>query len=531
MTTLSEWLSPQLQAGSTAAAQRFQTPDGWRGRSYGELHDLVRRTAHVLHGLGAGPDGPVAIVARTSPEWSVVDLAAALIGAPIVPVYPTSSAVQIADIVRRTRPAVVVTDRDDVVWPDAVTKRLGTAPGSLGELESGPLDDVAVAELDVLASRVTGDDVYSIVFSSGSTGAPKGCVLTHANYVAVLRAASAFETAGPDGAAHREHAFVFLPLAHVSARLQQLTTFTLGGELIYGSGDTAQVLAQIEETRPTYVPGVPRLFESAYQRVGRDPQGLRALFGPRLQYALTGGAPIDPAVLAAYAEAGILLVEGYGLTETSAALTLCTPHANRPGSVGLPLPGVELCVASDGELLARGPNIFRGYLDDPEATREAMPDGWFATGDLGRVDEDGFVFITGRKKNLLVTSTGKNIAPEPIENRLRLTLGLDDVVLVGDARPYLSAIVFAPDAEDAALCAGVAAVNLDASPPERVRRLVVVPRPLDAAHGEVTPSGKVVRAAVLERCRSMIDDLYAGRPVASGRVLEVEVPQALARTP
>lgn len=522
-----QWLSPSLRPGNAAPAQRFQVDGAWRQRSYGDLHRLVLETAAALREHGVSRGGRIAILARTRADWSVVDLAAAAIGAPLVPIYPTSAPSQVAEILRRSRPSVLVTERGArLPEPIEVTVLLlGAADGDLGDLAHAPLAPEQATAIEAGIADVAADDLYSISFSSGSTGEPKGCLLTHANYTSVLDMASRVELgAGAVAPAHRELAFVFLPLAHASARLQQLTTFTLGGELAYGTGGTAQILEQIGEIEPTYVPGVPRLFESAYVRAGRDPERLRRMFGGRVQYTLTGGAPIDPEMLATYQAAGLPLVEGYGLTETATALTLCAPHSNRPGSVGKALPGVELAIAEDGEILAKGPNVFVGYLDDPESTAAAMTEGWFRTGDLGRFDPDGFLYVTGRKKHLLVTSTGKNVAPEPTENRLRRLTGLDGVLLVGDRRPYLIALVFtAGDAADAAgLRAAANAVNSELSPPEHVRKIVATRAELSVEFGEVTPSGKLVRHSVVERMRSVIDDVYEGRTSPDVVVIDVE---------
>lgn len=530
MSSLLTWLAPHLTAGNGAPAQRFQTGDEWVSRTYGQLYDVVERTAFHLQEIGAGPGRGVAILARTRPEWSVADLAAASIGAEVVPIYPTASAAQVDEILARTSPAVLVTDREDIVPHAVVVARLGAENGALGDLDRGPLTAEQRSQVERARAAVSPEGTYTIVFSSGSTGAPKGCVLTHANYVAVLRMAAERETSGTERAAHRTRAFVYLPLAHVSARLQQLTTFTLGGELIYGAGSTDELLRQIARTRPTYVPGVPRLFESAYTRAGRDPVRLREMFGDSLSYALTGGAPIDPEMLASYEAAGIALVEGYGLTETCAALTLCTPQSNRRGSVGRALPGVDLRTAPDGEILARGANVFAGYLGDPVGTREVLSSGWLATGDLGRIDDDGFVYITGRKKNILVTSTGKNIAPEPIENRIRAMFAVDDVAVVGDRRPFLTALLFteASALDDVALVEGFRTMNREVSPPERVRKVAFVPRELTAAAGEITPSGKMIRSAVIAQNDLVIEDLYAGRRSPGIHVIDVEGPQAAA---
>ncbi|MGO2751548.1 MAG: AMP-dependent synthetase/ligase [Pseudoclavibacter sp.] len=531
MTTLLHWLAPVLNEDNTAPAQRYQTDGVWVSRSYSQLYDLVRRTADVLIANGAGPTRPVAIIASTSPEWTILDLAAALIGAPSVPVYPTSSPHQVAEILARVKPAVTVTDRSDLVetpWT-GILKRIPEAGRGLGDLARDPLGPAENRAVDAKSAGVDSGDTYSVIFSSGSTGAPKGCILSHENYVSVLRMVCDVEGGGPNGGSHRQHAFVYLPLAHVSARLQQLTTLSFGGELIYGHGTTSEILVQIGEARPSYVPGVPRFFESAYLRAHRDPGRLRALFGDQLHYALTGGAPIDPDMLHTYRAAGITLVEGYGLTETAAALTLGAPHSNRAGSVGKALPGVSLKLGDDGELLARGANVFSRYLDDHASTSEAFDDGWFRTGDLANIDADGFVRITGRKKNLIVTSTGKNIAPEPTENRLRSVLGIDDVALVGDGRPFLIALLFGVNADEAArLVAGTRAINAELAPPERIRKVVLLPDPLDPALGEVTPSGKLVRQVVLERHRALLDDVYQRRGPLE-RVIEIIAAPAASR--
>lgn len=510
METLIDVLAAHLREGNNSPAQCFQSGDGWKRRTYAELWELVVRTAHRLRELGAGDGCAVAIVSRTRPEWTIVDLAAALIGAPVVPIYPTASQAQFDAIEQTTSPAMVVLDRDDL-HSAAPQFRFGEEDGDLGALRRDALSDAERRAVDQAASHVLPTHTYSVVFSSGSTGAPKGCVLTHANFASVLRMASEVEAGGPDGAEHRERAFVYLPLAHVSARLQQLTTFTLGGELLYGTGGTADLLAQISELQPTYVPGVPRLFESAHLRVGGVPAKLRAVFGPRLRYALSGGAPMDPEVRAAYEAAGITLVEGYGLTETAAALALSAPHDRRAGSVGRPLPGVDLRIAADGEILARGANVFGGYLDAPEVTAEAFEGEWFRTGDLGRIDADGFLFVTGRKKNLIVTSNGKNVAPEPIENQLRIALGISDVLVVGDGRPYLTAILFAPDErETESIIRTVTGVNDDFSPPERVRKVAMIPLALTVDDGSLTASGKIIRPVLIDRLSDVIAAVYSG---------------------
>ncbi|SNT10668.1 AMP-dependent synthetase/ligase [Rhodococcoides kyotonense] len=518
--TIHELLAPHMTLGNSAPAQRFATESGWTQRSYGELRTLVDSAADVLYAAGVRRGDRVAIQVRTRADWTVVDLAAASLGAALVPVYPTAAWAQLRDIVERTSPAVLVVERGASL-PEFGDRgphvlRLGDPDGDLGDLASQ--DELAAH--DGPAAQTT--DLFSISFSSGSTGKPKGCMLTHANYAAVVTMAIEAETHPVHGLGHRELAFVYLPLAHASARLQQLTTFAAGGELAYGSGGTADILRQIADVAPTYVPGVPRLFESAYMRADRDPLTLRNMFGNRLAYALTGGAPIASEMLETYARAGISLVEGYGLTETSTALTIATPHDNKPGTVGRPLSGVQIRTAEDGEILARGPNIFLGYLDDDEATADVLRGGWFHTGDLGSVDVGGYLTITGRKKNLIVTSTGKNVAPEHAENIFRRSCRIDGVVVVGDGRPFLIAVVFAGDypIDDEELGDVAFRVNADVSPPEWIRKILVLDRALSHTDGELTDSGKIVRHIVLSTLDSAVDDVYRGLVPAGARVID-----------
>lgn len=523
MVSIRELLAPNIRPGNSMPAQRFTIADGWRQRSYSDLWSIVERTADVLHSCGVRAGDRVAIQLRTRADWSVVDLAAATLGAPLVPVYPTSAPAQVTDILERTQPAVFVVDATQFV-PDMGADgpkvlRLGAEDGDLGDLTHD--GSTTGTEWPV----VVPEDIYSISFSSGTTGKPKGCLLTHGNYAAAVSMAVIAETHPDYALAHRDTAFIFLPLAHASARLQQLTTFAAGGELVYGSGDTATILAQIAQTRPTYVPGVPRLFESAYLRAGRDPHTLRAMFGDRLVYALSGGAPIATEMLATYAAAGISLVEGYGLTETSTALTISTPHDNRPGAVGRALSGVELRIAVDGEILARGPNIFVGYLDDEHSTVDVLRGGWFHTGDLGKIDADGYLTVTGRKKNLIVTSTGKNVAPEFAESIFRQSCRFDGVVVAGDGRPYLIAVVTAGEhiVDDDELRTAARRINSEVSPPEWIRKIAVVDRALSHTDGELTDSGKTVRHIILKNLDSVVDRVYSGTVTTGVRVIDTVV--------
>ncbi|HEV2999156.1 MAG TPA: AMP-dependent synthetase/ligase, partial [Solirubrobacteraceae bacterium] len=392
-------------------------------------------------------------------------------------------------------------------------------------------------------------------YTSGTTGRPKGCMLTHGNYRANSDMCASAVDLG-DGAT----IFVFLPLAHSMTRVITLFALDQGHELAYWRGDLTRVLEDVQEVRPTDLPSVPRLFEKVHQaatsatgarrrlldwavargRAAREAERagrrlgpaaraqhavadrlvlrrVRDLFGGRVRMVFTGGAPIEPEILRLFDACGILVLEGYGLTETGAAATMNTASALRLGTVGRALPGGEVRIAGDGEILVAGPHVFGGYLHDDEATAAALRDGWLHSGDLGELDRDGFLRITGRKKDLIVTSTGKNVSPAAIENALRGTWLISQAVVVGDRRPHLAALVTLDPEQAAGLSAEEAraavgreidAVNQRFAPPERVRRFAVLDRELSQEEGELTATLKVRRAVVEERFAAEIDALY-----------------------
>ncbi len=328
------------------------------------------------------------------------------------------------------------------------------------------------------------DEVATLVYTSGTTGPPKGCMLSHENFMATVRMYDQ-----QLGLNHTHSMYQFLPLAHVLARVAQAVTLSVGARLIYWSGDPAKIVDELGETSPTHLPAVPRVYEKihgvvageiarkptaqralfdwavrcgtrarAALREGRQPDlitdlqyrladrlvlaRVRRLFGGGLQVALVGAAPVAPDLLEFFDACGVLVLEGYGLTETCAASSINTIDAVRFGTVGKPLPGTEVVIAADGEILIRGPHVFKGYYRDPEATERVLtPDGWLHTGDLGEVSFDGFVSITGRKKELIITSSGKNISPVNIESELRESRFVTEAVVYGDNRPYLVAML------------------------------------------------------------------------------------------
>jgi len=424
--------------------------------------------------------------------------------------------------------------------------------------------------------EISPDDAATIVYTSGTTGPPKGCVLTHANLLATMRM---YQHELGNELRPGVVTFMFLPLAHSLARVVELVNLDVGATLAFWSGDPKLLLEDIADARPTYLPSVPRVFEKIHAKAlgavedasplrrlafewaiatGRRARaverrgdaagpmlraGLRAadrlvlspvrnLFGGELRLGLTGAAPIGREVLDFFDACGVLILEGYGMTETCAAATLNTSGEFRFGTVGRPLPSTEVAIADDGEVLMRGPHVFAGYHRDDEATRDTFDDGWLRSGDLGAVDADGYLAITGRKKDLIITSSGKNVSPTNLETALRETRWVSQAVVHGDNRPYLVALLTLDADELAALAerAGVRAdlsgmvtdprvhavvqeavdeINARFARIEQIKRFALLDHDLTQAAGELTPTLKVKRATVNARYRQQLEQLYA----------------------
>ncbi|WP_405659615.1 AMP-dependent synthetase/ligase [Streptomyces sp. RK9] len=428
--------------------------------------------------------------------------------------------------------------------------------------------DTAAAPLLARARARTPADPATIIYTSGTTGPPKGCVLTHGNIGAVQDASLPLIEGGPGDAA-----YLYLPLAHLLAQFIEFTTLIVGGTLVYFGGRIEDVVAELAEARPTHLPSVPRLFEKIHSVVlslaesqdgGRErfeeavrigvlaaegalPDELRdaheaadkTLYGPvrqalggRLRWALTGGAPIAPHVLDFLRACGIRVFEGYGMTESGGVISLNHPAAVRYGTVGRPVAGCEVRIADDGEVLARGANVFPGYHADEPATRAALDDdGWLHTGDLGALDADGYLRITGRKKDLIITSAGKNLTPSLSELAIQASRFVSRAVMVGDRRPHPVALITL-DAEEVAGWASrsgltltepasadprvralvqeaVDAANAQVSRPAMIRTFAVLDEDFSVADGLLTPSLKVRRRAVVERYAAVVEKLYA----------------------
>ena len=570
------------QHGDLLAA-RFKRDGVWQDRSYAEVSEEVERLAIGLVARGIQPGERVCILADTRPEWSVAAYALWSAGAVVVPIYPSNSPEECAWVVGNSGAvAVLVEDAAQLAKIDAVR-------GSLPALRSifvfdaravadgvSAVEDVSTRggdreELVRRRDAVAPDDPALVIYTSGTTGPPKGCLLSHGNAMSLCAIVLEIETLLPG-----EVAYLYLPLAHVFAQIVQLAAFQVGAAVAYYGGDTKQIIAELMEVHPDYLPSVPRVFEKVYAlamtqvppgqledvrravQLGvqvreleargepvpgqlREPfdraeesifSKVRALFGGRLREALSGAAPIAPEILEFFYAAGVPVMEGYGMTETMAIGTVNTQDAFRFGTVGRALPGVEVRIAEDGEVLMRGPHIFTGYWDNDAATREVLDEeGWLHTGDLGSLDHDGFLSITGRKKDIIITAGGKNLSPSNLENDLKQSPFISHAVMYGDRRPYPVALLtldpdgIIPWAREHGLPddIGALAQNTDVhrlvqlavdsansryARVEQIKRFAILGHDLTQADGELTPTMKIKRTVIYKRYADTFDEIY-----------------------
>jgi long-chain acyl-CoA synthetase len=573
-------------AAHRGAALRHKEGGAWRDTSYPELGLAVEEIALGLIALGIESGDHVALLSETRPEWTLADLATLCAGAVVVPVYQTSAPEEVGYVLKHSGARLVFCEDEQQLTKIAQVREDCPRLEHLVALTGSPRGAISLAELRERGARLGRDelerrlrethagDAATIVYTSGTTGPPKGCVLTHANLLATVRMYAEALDLGREPFS----IFMFLPLAHVLARITQLTALQLGGTIVYWQRDSTRLLDDLAETGPTHFPSVPRVFEKIHARAtsgiqeasapkralfrwalttgaavrDRERRGgrpgallrarhaladrlvlskVRGLFGGRLQLALTGAAPIGREVLDFFDACGVPILEGYGMTETCAAATLNTPAALRFGTVGRALPGAQVSLADDGEILLRGGNVFRGYYRDDGATAEIFEDGWLRSGDLGALDADGFLSITGRKKDIIITSSGKNVTPANIEAALQQGAWISHAVVYGDNRPYLvAALTLDPDEVPAlakrlgvepdiaamasharvreALQAEVDAVNSRLARIEQIKRFAVLDRDLTQGAGELTPTLKVKRNVVYDRYRDIFEGLY-----------------------
>jgi long-chain acyl-CoA synthetase len=544
-----------------------------------EFADKVERLARGLIGLGVQPGDRVALMSGTRIEWTYVDYAILSAGAVTVPIYDTSSAEQIEWILSDSGAVAAVFENDDLKanYDEIADQVPGTkdtfviANGGLDELESR---GTAVGA-DEVTKRIEGiklEDAATLIYTSGTTGRPKGCVLTHRNLRwDIFQAKDALDTLMTS----HDKQLLFLPLAHSFAKILMLVSLDQGVQV--GFSSAATVIEDLPRFNPTYVASVPRIFEKVYtgaqQKAHKEGKGkifdkaadiavafseaqergganillklqhglfdklvyskLRALFGGELQAASSGGGPLGARLTHFFNGVGIKIYEGYGLTETSPILTSNQPRAWKIGTVGKPLPGTTIRIAEDGEILAKGGQIFAGYYNNESATSEAIDsDGWFHTGDIGELDNDGFLKITGRKKELIVTAAGKNVAPAVLEDRLRSHHLVSQAIVVGDNRPFIAALItideeqFPTWAESkgkagrkvadligdedlrAEIQSAVDHANKAVSRAESIRKFEILTQDFSIEGGELTPTLKVKRNVVTDRHSDEIEQLY-----------------------
>jgi long-chain acyl-CoA synthetase len=565
--TVAESVCGAAQADPDRVALRYKADGQWRDETVAELAGRIRALTAGLIASGVRPGERVCILGDTRPEWTYLSLALLAAGAVVVPIYPSSSVQDCAWVLRDSGATRVFCDgehqRAKASAAQAATVLGFDAIPSLCTVGESTVDTVQT-RLDALAPA----DLAVIIYTSGTTGPPKGCVLTHQNWLTLVRINDELNYVRRD-----DVVYLFLPLAHVFAQLEQFACLGAGATLVYFGGDIKQVVAEIAEVRPTFLPSVPRIFEKLYTvltgaldedtvrtatQVGWEYRSLRragapvpdelaaafdrfeplyakvrAVFGGRVRQALSGAAPIAPEVLTFFHAAGVPVLEGYGMTETTGVGTVSTLDAFKIGSVGRAGPSIELRIAPDGEILARGPHLFAGYWHNDAATAEIIdPDSWLHTGDLGTMDPDGFVTITGRKKDIIITAGGKNIAPANFENELRQSRWISHAIMIGDRRPYPVALItldedeirawaaahdlptdlptLAPHPEVRALIQEVLdKVNARHANVEQIKRFAILPRDLSIDHGELTPSLKVKRKAVHTNHADAIAALYA----------------------
>ncbi|MBF0686736.1 MAG: long-chain fatty acid--CoA ligase [Cellulomonas sp.] len=584
---------PSASICTMLAARLARDPDGvlaerqaglggtWQPVTVAAFVAEVRAIAKGLVAAGVEPGDRVAIMSRTRYEWTLVDFAIWTAGAIGVPVYETSSAEQVRWIASDSgvRMAVVETPAHAAVI-EQVRKDL---PGLTEVLviDEGALTALAArgtavpdSEIDRRSTMARGDDLATVIYTSGTTGRPKGVELTHGNFVALSRngAVGLAEVVSKP----TSRTLLFMPLAHVFARFIQVVCIESGAVMGHAP-DTRNLLPDLASFKPTYLLAVPRVFEKvynsaeqkagsgtklrmfrwaakvaiAYSRALETPDGpsaalktqhgvadrlvhrkLRAALGGRTEYAVSGGAPLGERLGHYYRGIGVHVLEGYGLTETSAATAVNRPGLTKIGTVGPPMPGTSLRVDDEGHIWVAGPHVFRGYRHMPEETAQTLVDGWLRTGDIGTLDDDGYLRITGRSKEIIVTAGGKNVAPALLEDRLRGHPIVSQVVVVGDQRPFIGALVTL-DAEMLpgwlamhglppmdvtaaaehpqvleALDRAVDRANEAVSRAESIRKISVLTTDFTEANGYLTPSMKVKRAAVLKDFAQQVDALY-----------------------
>ena len=587
-TTIADLLPRAVERFGPESAVRYKDESGaWASKTFDEVGDIVRRLALGLMELGIEKGDKVSILANTRAEWTYFDFAALTAGATVVPIYQTNSPEECRYVLENSDARAVVVEDDEQM------EKIRQVRDSTPELEhvirmTGSSDD-AISFDDLIARgserkeseweerwrSVTPEDICTFIYTSGTTGPPKGCVISHGNYRSMCDMAEEQSVLEPG-----RTTYLYLPLAHSFALLIQLLSFDVGGVMAYWERDPLKILPNLAEVKPHYFPSVPRIFEKIYtaatakaeksggiqkrifwwaigvgtkvrevERRGRKPgfllqrqydladrlvlSSIRNLFGGNIVEAVTGAAPINPDILRFFDAAGVLVLEGWGMTETSTAATISRPEDFKFGTIGKPFRGCEVKIADDGEILVKGPNVFHGYYKNDDATKATLVDGWLHTGDIGEIDPDGYIKITGRKKDIIITAGGKNITPANLEGEIKQCQYVSQCVVIGDRRPYLVALVTL-DAEEVQKLAAedgvpgdsaawpenerlrqiisvhIDSVNRKFARVEQVKKFKILPHDFAQETGELTPTMKVKRAVVADKYEQQIEQLYEG---------------------
>lgn len=554
--------------------------DGWRDVTTTEFYEQVYALAKGFVAAGIKPGDRVGLMCRTRYEWSLIDFAMWFAGGVLVPIYETSAPDQIQWIVSDSEAVAVMFETAEM------HARFNTVHATVPQvhttwtIEGNSLDqlveigrEVADDEIERRRQLATGKDIATLIYTSGSTGRPKGCVLTHSNFVELCRNTT---IALSEVINTQASMLLFITTAHIFARFISLLAVT-GGVRVGHQPDTTKLLPALQSFQPTFLLAVPRVFEKVYnsaeqkaeaggkgnifraaaraaveyskaEDAGHIPLGLRLKFavldrlvlsklraalGGRVKYAVSGSAPLGSRLGHFYKALHVKVLEGYGLTETTAPATVNRPEKFKIGTVGPAMPGVDIRIAADGEVLVRGINVFDGYWKNDKATAETFDGDWFKTGDIGSIDEDGYLTITGRKKELIVTAGGKNVAPSYLEDPIRSDPLVGQVVVVGDQKPYISALVtldsemlpvwLANNKLDAGMSLAEAAsnptvvaqvqaaidrANARVSRAESIRKFVILPIEFTEASGHLTPKMSIKRAVIMKDFASEIESLY-----------------------
>jgi long-chain acyl-CoA synthetase len=565
---------------------RYKAGDEWQEMNYADAGKAIKELALGLVDLGIEPGDRVCILATTRVEWVLAMYAISAAGAIVVPIYPTNSPKECQWVVGNSGAVAVICE------DESQRKKIEEIRGELDDLEHviGMSSDAGDISLDELRQRAEGhdeselserqdktdpDDPFIIIYTSGTTGPPKGVVLTHANAMSVCRVCEELEFVTPN-----EVAYLYLPLAHVFGLTVPLASFDQGTTIVFTGGDTKKILEEIMETKPTYLPSVPRIFEKLYAaaqkmleqapeeeqkqareavKLGVEVRNLRErgeevpkekeeafqqadeklfkrvrdLFGGQIRQAITGAAPIAPEILEFFYAAGVPVLEGWGMTETTAIGTVNLLDQIKFGTVGKAVPGDEIKISEeDGEILIKGPNIFKEYWRNEEATKEDLVDGWLHTGDVGELDDEGFLKITGRKKDIIITAGGKNLTPSNLENDLKQCSFISQAVMYGDRKPYPVVLVtldpeeIGPWAKEKGLPEDLAELaeaeevqemvekeleraNANYAQVEQAKKVKVLDHDLSIDSGELTPTLKVKRNVVYERYEDLFESMYS----------------------